>query len=115
MKIAIVLLSILAFGHCAQAQDAEKYVTSGEGVLCVRFSDLREALKALISGDIAWVRSLDCVKVMEGMPVTVIEQIQSTSDGNPWKVRITLPSGRGASVWGPVFAFKKIPADGSKN
>lgn len=68
MKIGIVLLSILASSHCAYAQGEEKYVTSGIGVLCVRFSDLREALKAFVSGDMAWVRSLDCVKVGKACP-----------------------------------------------
>lgn len=107
MKIAFALLFFLVSSHSALAQPAETYVTSGVGVLCVRFTDIKEAMTAAASGDMAWIKSLDCAKVSENLPVVVIDQLKSTSDFDPWKVRITLPDGRGASVWGPVFAFRK--------
>lgn len=115
MRLLITIPLVLMSGVYAAAQDGEKYVTSKVGILCVRFTDVREAVKAASSSDEAWLRSLDCVFVPENLPVTVIDQLQSTGDLDPWKVRITLPNGRGASVWGPVFAFKKASAAQKKD
>lgn len=115
MKWLVIILLTLMPGAYAIAQDSEKYVTSEVGILCVRFTDIREAVKAKSSGDDAWLRSLDCVFAPADLPVTVIDRLKSIGYLDPWKVRITLPNGRGASVWGPVFAFKKFPAGDLKN
>ena len=110
MKWILVIAVLLMGSVHAYAQQDEKYVTSNVGILCVRFSDVREAVQAASAGDTNWLKSLGCSRVEAGIPVLKLDELKSTSDLNPWKVRITLPNGEGASVWGPVFAFKRVPA-----
>ncbi|MGM4989777.1 hypothetical protein [Tardiphaga sp. 841_E9_N1_2] len=79
-----------------------KFKTSTAAVLCVNPFDLKEAVAALT--DEAWLKSLNCWSVPAGIDVIKIEPVEN-SQTEPWKVRLRLPNGTGATLWGYIFSF----------
>lgn len=94
------------------------YLTSNQAILCLYASDLKEASSAVIAGDENWLKELNCIFAKDKLTVRLIEPtwLGDAKDGRPWKVRVTLPEGRGLTMWGRAYAFtfpdgRKIPPD----
>jgi hypothetical protein len=79
-----------------------KFKTGSAAVLCANPFDIKEAVAAMT--DTAWLKSLNCLVVPAGLDVTKIEPAENSLT-EPWKVRLHLPSGAGATLWGYAFSF----------
>ena len=78
--------------------------TSSIAVLCVNPFNLKEALTAVTASDNKWLQSLNCISLPAGLSAIRIQpDISSLTE--PWQVRVKLPSGEGATLWGYHFSF----------
>jgi hypothetical protein len=86
------------------------FKTSSVAVLCVNPFNLKEALTAVVASDYKWIQSLNCLSLPVGLPVLRV-QPDISSFTEPWQVRVQLPSGEAATLWGYHFSFTKPNGD----
>lgn len=95
-------LTVRVAGEGNYGYDNIKFKTADGAVLCASPLDIKEAVAAM--SDPSWLKSLNCVIAPAGLDVIKIEPIEN-SRTEPWKVRLRLPNGAGATLWGYIFSF----------
>jgi hypothetical protein len=101
MRILAVIVLILAAG-AARAATPNEFVTAPNAILCLSPDSLIEANQPEIAQSQRRLRSLRCMRIGSGIPLTVLER----TGADVWKISFR-PQGisGGVTLWGRATSF----------